>query len=1199
MPIYISKYSFSNIPCPFLVLSGKNDGPQVVLISNLHNEKFTKKFWVIGSDNIDPKPDKPFSGAGVRSKKSLEWSQGFRKQRHQATVGWRAFTENVIPNGANSVIVVVLLKLQSQGILSKEWKTEKLFTKQHPAVPLEEIHIDEIAKSLVDMVVFSKGARTDRCNFAERLAPLLQNRKYLLREYEQGGMVDRSLSRCPQIFEQNIPFLANRFRLSAPTPGAENSCSEGADPFIIEAILQSQAAQREDDMEQPHTSQNLDLPQACGEPHHMQEILAEQDFHVTETFVEGLEDDVTLTGEVVAQTSADEVMSETLTIDIVDSFQTVKNCDNTIVYKRNIDSTKRTSKITMSQLFPQCSLQEESSAESTVTAESSAESSAPAESSAEAEPDDQGPAPKKRKCSVSSNPSLVSAYCGIQQEDVSRLSNPFYKQPDTKRFFKAEWANFISRNPKLIKGETHELEQWKEFLAFHIINDGAALMYCRYCLHNTQDMYSGSNRWTRLANPLKFPGGFPLTQEKKENHKFIRRHMISNQHKTIREALIQRRKQPIAVAFEVQAKKLQAANTDRLAMTANMMRTVYAEIILNIPFNSHPKVMKLMEMNSAMVGIAHRSRFSATSVLEFIGNRFQNRLIKHIKDSNTPMSLMWDTATDKTDRQFLLVYIRALEDNYPHVYFFRLIELGISSTAATQFQSIITALATEGLAPTIKQHLYGLGADGTAVNTGQRNGIMAKLREYTDHEKTIAVWCLAHKVELAVKHAFEEFQFYENFDATMNNLYYFFHCKSSKRISALKETAAVINQKYTEIRHLFHSRFVPSEVRSMESILKMWDPLVTTLLEIANNRGIWGVAAANTATGLLQHFRHPDFLANFNFKLDMLQIFKRESLSLQSKTGTIIGKINFRERLVEKLLPWKEDPVPGGYTNAFLNEAKCSQITDVPEGDTEACTTVENFEQAKTIYYKGALLKFGPRRSGNRRQGQTTEERENKLSELRAPVVNNLVQQVQRYFDHENILNAFNVFDPSKLPDTVREAQTHGTDNLRQLATYYEENVATLQLQWKEALSSIITDSTFPALKASKDPVSFWYHYLKDRNQVVDWQSKQQLQKIIQISLILPAASADVERGFSYLKYMKYDRRSSLLASTVDSMMQLKVNGPPLETFDAQYYANFWLREGHYSSDTDTTRKEKGRTESSDFDIEESKKAYLRNSALF
>ncbi len=50
--------------------------------------------------------------------------------------------------------------------------------------------------------------------------------------------------------------------------------------------------------------------------------------------------------------------------------------------------------------------------------------------------------------------------------------------------------------------------------------------------------------------------------------------------------------------------------------------------------------------------------------------------------------------------------------------------------------------------------MYGLGADGTAVNTGQRNGIMAKLKDYVTHEKRIiGVWCLAHKIELAVKRA--------------------------------------------------------------------------------------------------------------------------------------------------------------------------------------------------------------------------------------------------------------------------------------------------------------------------------------------------------------------------------------------------------------------------------------------------------------
>ncbi len=626
-------------------------------------------------------------------KKLLQWSEGFRHFRHQAHAAWHTFSENVIPNGANSVVIVALLKLQSNGLLSTDWKTEKLFTKQKPTVPLDVNHIKEIAQSLIDIVVFSKGAHTDRCEFAEQLAPaLLQKGNYLLREYERAAMNDRSLSWCPQMFEQNIPLLPHRFRLSTPTPGAENSCTDGADPLIIEAILQSQAAGRENNMQQqPSTSQSLNLPEACGSPHQRTEILAEQDFHGAESLVEDWEDE-TMIGPGSDQNLGD-LMTDALTIDALDSFQTVKNCDNTITYKyidrseegSDDDDVTERHDVSMSMLFPECADQGE------------AEQSG---SAAEAQLDGQPPAPKRRKCTEGPDVQLISPYCGIHLADVSRMNDAFYKLPDTDMFFKSEWTNYLSRNPKLITSP--ELEKWKEFLAFHVTNERDALMVCRCCLHNTVELYSGVNRWTNLANPSKYPGGFPLSEQSKENHKYIRLHMSSNQHQTIKEKLNVKRKAPIAAAFQVQAQKAQEKNTGKVGVTANMLCTVYAEVILNIPLHSHSEVMQLMEMNSARIGMAHQSRFSVTQVVEFPGIRFHNALVNHIKNSKTPLSLMWDTSTDKSDQQFLLVYIRALEDNYPHVYLFKTIELGISSTAATQFQSIVQAIAMEGLQQLLK-----------------------------------------------------------------------------------------------------------------------------------------------------------------------------------------------------------------------------------------------------------------------------------------------------------------------------------------------------------------------------------------------------------------------------------------------------------------------------------------------------------------
>ncbi|MCP3683299.1 MAG: hypothetical protein GY861_11475 [bacterium] len=131
------------------------------------------------------------------------------------------------------------------------------------------------------------------------------------------------------------------------------------------------------------------------------------------------------------------------------------------------------------------------------------------------------------------------------------------------------------------------------------------------------------------------------------------------------------------------------------------------------------------------------------------------------------------------------------------------------------------------------------------------------------------------------------------------------------------------------------------------------------------------------------------------------------------------------------------------------------------------------------------------------------ENRQNKLSDLRSDVVNELIEQVRSYYDDSHIFTAFDVFDSVMLPSTLIDAQTYGMDRIRHLAVYYDESVAALQRQWREAISMIVPDSMFESLQASKDPVTFWHYYLKTENQIVDWETKQELEKIIQISLII------------------------------------------------------------------------------------------------
>jgi len=112
-------------------------------------------------------------------------------------------------------------------------------------------------------------------------------------------------------------------------------------------------------------------------------------------------------------------------------------------------------------------------------------------------------------------------------------------------------------------------------------------------------------------------------------------------------------------------KALQARNEQRdeglLQVTSNMMRTVYYEVRTNTPFLSHPKLVELQQFHGVNLGFHHYSRQSATSMMETISGEMHSALLTHLKESDTPFSIILDGSTSKNMFHYLIVLFQAME----------------------------------------------------------------------------------------------------------------------------------------------------------------------------------------------------------------------------------------------------------------------------------------------------------------------------------------------------------------------------------------------------------------------------------------------------------------------------------------------------------------------------------------------------------
>ena len=76
----------------------------------------------------------------------------------------------------------------------------------------------------------------------------------------------------------------------------------------------------------------------------------------------------------------------------------------------------------------------------------------------------------------------------------------------------------------------------------------------------------------------------------------------------------------------------------------------------------------------------------------------------------------------------------------------------------------------------------------------------------------------------------------------------------------------------------------------------------------------------------------------------------------------------------------------------------------------------------------------------------------------------------------------------------------------------------------------------------------------------------QKLRKLVDLLKVLPVSSAECERGFSQMNLHHTSGRNRLLVSSVNNLLMVSVNGPPIHAFNAEKYVISWLKSGKHSA---------------------------------
>jgi hypothetical protein len=1065
--------------------------PIIVFSADLTKTIFpqSSEFFVIGAPSINP--DLSFSSNHVTFRKKFRTPLQIALQL-QIDYEKRQLTD-AIENGNQVPLAVMLLKENDAKQLGAKQlmmpfpeatRRSKVFAK--PIVITDE-YGTIIKNSIVDMYIFSRRSFINSCNFFKEISFAISSSKHyqIGTEYDVVGHKDVSVNRCPREGEaESEIFMYTHFKLGTKTPHRINDCT--GVHFIINENVQAILERGE-----PCCS-NSDGPQKAI-PSKCSAIAKVFDLHNVDSEAIVDERDCLLDIATLESASSSKIDTE-------------RQC-SCINKKSNLSIVHEIEDIESGITFMANSVRKSGE-----------------------------PICKKQRLT-----NLGEHSRSTMMNEAPALS---LKPWEDHGHFKNQWLQQIQKYQSRFVASTlfnNENKVWLEYL-FAENDPRKSAFRCRFC-----KSFLDKHPTTKNVPLLAKASGY-FIEDYKRMWKQISLHSSSLVHKkSILEIQEEYAKSLKDCTQEMKQQILSKISEEHLP-SVKMIRTVYTEIKLNLPFSSHAIIVQLQKLNGVDLGKHHYEKTSATRITESISKKMHESLITHLNLKQYPMSLILDTSSDSGNKNYLLVYIRTIEENYPTTYFYRCLYVP-TETSEYLFQKLIYAFRQDNLLQTIKNQMYGFASDGAPVMLGKVGGLAKRVQDITNND-FYKIHCFAHKLQLAMGHALisVDNNLKSKLENFVNGIYSFYYDKSFKRKQSLVETAETFGETFNELHYVHPIRWVTSEFVAFESLYKLY-PIIVQNMQLIIESDDFTEEVSARASGYKAILLQTNFFTTFVFVMDVLKILGDVSLKFQKSDSTLIGKETMRLQMLKALENLKQNNGP--FLTFFLQHALCNKNniwTTCSANDLNLCDV--------KFVMKGKELQF------NNRVGRRDAVGWSALSNLRLTIINSILAEINKYFP-EGSVEMFDVFNPSKLPTLLKNVPKYST-GITNVASRFGFAATLLQKQFSNILVSMITHHHEMYCSLSKgDPITFWNYFLKSNTLI--WEPE--IKKLIYIVLTLPIGSADVERGFSIKNHFTTNWRSKLTTSHIEDIMRIRINGPEIQDFDPIIYTLHWLNTNHLDSD--------------------------------
>lgn len=465
------------------------------------------------------------------------------------------------------------------------------------------------------------------------------------------------------------------------------------------------------------------------------------------------------------------------------------------------------------------------------------------------------------------------------------------------------------------------------------------------------------------------------------------------------------------------------------------------------------------------------------------------------------VAILSDESTDISVTGKLILYVRFISKDFDvKSHFVGNFSIG-EKDATTITNKLTTALAERGI-PANK--ILCLGSDGASVMTGMNNGVAAQLKRMSPF--LINIHCVAHRLALCTSQAASKVDVMQQYKSILTSLYYYFK-SSSVRSSRLAEIQNLFDQPQIKMKEMHDIRWF-SFYNVLEGIYKSWSALIIYFdsTELSKDP---------KATGLRKSLLQYKFPAMTWYLMDIIPVITTLNLVFQKDSLDVSVIKPIVDTTISKLEYLKSND--GHYKQEFKRLLK---------GDT--------------LFDHGLSYKT---------------QQEQLVESAMQTFINNLIENMKKRFpdDSISVVSAFDALamrDLSFVPTSQIDA--YGSDKLDVLLDYYSKPRGVPEVP--EIVDAKATRAEYSLLK----PLVLQQRYLRDKLAVL-WKiifecHKEQFQnllKLASIALTLPVQTAICERGFSCQNNIKTAHRNRLNESSLQTLMTISIEGPPLRSFDA------------------------------------------------